>query len=89
MGALHGVPITVKENVDYEGRPNPNGVPANMNIIAPSDSPVVRNLRNAGAIVIGLTNTPEFSFRARRDTEHYDAVTRELQGLEQPSKNVS
>ena len=25
----------------------------------------------------------------RRDTEHYDAVTRELQGLEQPSKNVS
>ena len=67
IGALHGVPITVKENVDYEGRPNPNGVPANMNIIAPSDSPVVRNLRNAGAIVIGLTNTPEFSFRAFTD----------------------
>ena len=34
-----------------------------MNIIAPSDAPVVRNLRKAGAIVIGLTNTPEFSFR--------------------------
>ena len=67
IGALHGVPITVKENVDYEGRPNPNGVPANMNIIAPSDSPVVRNLKKAGAIVIGLTNTPEFSFRAFTD----------------------
>ena len=26
--SLHGVPITIKENVDYEGRPNPNGVPA-------------------------------------------------------------
>jgi amidase len=62
-GPLHGVPITIKENVDYEGRPNPNGVPAQMNIIAPSDAPVVRNLRKAGAIVLGLTNTPEFSFR--------------------------
>lgn len=63
LGPLHGVPITIKENVDYEGRPNPNGVAAQMNIIAPSDAPVVRNLRKAGAIVIGLTNTPEFSFR--------------------------
>ncbi|HEY9456212.1 MAG TPA: amidase [Bradyrhizobium sp.] len=63
LGPLHGVPITIKENVDYEGRPNPNGVAAQMNIIAPSDSPVVRNFKKAGAIVIGLTNTPEFSFR--------------------------
>ncbi len=66
-GLLHGVPITIKENVDYEGRPNPNGVPAQMSIIAPSDAPVVRNLKKAGAIVIGLTNTPEFSFRGFTD----------------------
>ena len=67
LGLLHGVPITIKENVDYEGKPNPNGVPSQMNIIAPSDAPVVRNLRRAGAIVIGLTNTPEFSFRGFTD----------------------
>lgn len=67
LGVLHGVPITIKENVDYEGRPNPNGVPAQMSIIAPSDAPVVRNLKTAGAIVLGLTNTPEFSFRAFTD----------------------
>ena len=66
-GLLHGVPITIKENVDYEGRPNPNGVPAQMAVIAPSDAPVVRNLKRAGAIVIGLTNTPEFSFRGFTD----------------------
>jgi amidase len=66
-GPLHGVPITIKENVDYAGRPNPNGVAAQMNIIAPSDAPVVRNLRKAGAIVLGLTNTPEFSFRGFTD----------------------
>jgi len=67
LGLLHGVPITIKENVDYEGRPNPNGVPAQMKIMAPSDAPVVRNLKQAGAIVIGLTNTPEFSFRGFTD----------------------
>ncbi len=67
LGPLHGVPITIKENVDYQGRPNPNGVPALMNIIAPSDAPVVRNLKKAGAIVLGLTNTPEFSFRGFTD----------------------
>ncbi|MHC2624011.1 amidase [Bradyrhizobium huanghuaihaiense] len=67
LGLLHGVPITIKENVDYEGRPNFNGVPANKDLIAPSNSPVVRNLKKAGAIVIGLTNTPEFSFRGFTD----------------------
>ncbi|MGJ5179313.1 amidase family protein [Bradyrhizobium oligotrophicum] len=66
-GLLHGVPVTIKENVDYQGRPNPNGVPAQMGIIAPSDAPVVRNLKTAGAIVLGLTNTPEFSFRGFTD----------------------
>jgi amidase len=66
-GLLHGVPVTIKENVDFAGRPNPNGVPSQMNIVAPTDSPVVRNLKNAGAIVIGLTNTPEFSFRLFTD----------------------
>ncbi|MDU1669356.1 MAG: amidase family protein [Bradyrhizobium sp.] len=66
-GLLHGVPVTIKENVDYQGRPKPNGVPAQMGIIAPSDAPVVRNLKNAGAIVLGLTNTPEFSFRGFTD----------------------
>jgi len=67
LGPLHGVPITIKENVDYDGRPNPNGVPAQMKIMAPSDAPVVRNLKKAGAVVIGLTNTPEFSFRGFTD----------------------
>jgi amidase len=67
LGLLHGVPITIKENVDVEGRPNPNGVASQMNIIAPSDAPVVRNLKKAGAIILGLTNTPEFSFRGFTD----------------------
>ena len=71
LGLLHGVPITIKENVDYDGRPNPNGAASQMNIIAPSDAPVVRNLKKAGAIVIGLTNTPEFSFRGFTDNPRF------------------
>jgi amidase len=67
LGPLHGVPVTVKINVDVEGQANSNGVAAQANLIAPSDSPVAANFRKAGAIVIGLTNTPEFSLRAFTD----------------------
>ena len=66
-GPLHGVPVTVKENVDQKGLATPNGVVGFKDIIAPDDSPVVKNLLDAGAIVVGRTNTPEFSFRAFTD----------------------
>ena len=62
-GPLHGVPVTTKENVDQAGQATTNGVPAFRDVIAAEDSPVVANLRRAGAIVIGRTNTPEFSLR--------------------------
>jgi amidase len=67
LGALHGVPVTIKINVDVEGQANSNGVVAFAGNIAPGDAPVTANLRAAGAIVIGMTNTPEFSFRAFTD----------------------
>jgi hypothetical protein len=60
-GPLHGVPVTIKENVDQQGKPTPNGLPALAGVIAPDDAPVVRNLRRAGAIIVGRTNTPELS----------------------------
>ena len=64
LGSLHGVPVTIKINVDVEGQANSNGVVAFAGNIAPGDSPVVANLKAAGAIIIGMTNTPEFSMRA-------------------------
>ena len=64
VGPLHGVPVTIKENIDQKGRATPNGVRAFADVIAPDDAPIVRNLTRDGAIVIGRTNTPEFSFRA-------------------------
>ena len=56
IGPLHGVPVTIKSNVDVAGTPTPNGLPAFKDNIAPDDAPVVRNLRNAGAIIVGRTN---------------------------------
>ena len=66
-GPLHGIPDTIKENVDQQGKPTPNGVPAFAGVIAPDDAPLVRNLRKAGAIIVGRTNTPELSMRATTD----------------------
>jgi amidase len=62
-GPLFGVPVTIKVNVDVEGQANTNALPASATLIAPGDSPIVRNLRRAGAIVVGRTNTPEVSMR--------------------------
>jgi amidase len=67
LGPLHGVPVTIKINIDVKGQANSNGVPGLSHLIAPDDSPVTANLRAAGAIVIGQTNTPEFSLRAFTD----------------------
>jgi amidase len=66
-GPLHGVPVTIKENVDQRGTPTPNGLPAFQTVIAPDDAPLVRHLKAAGAIIVGRTNTPELSMRATTD----------------------
>jgi amidase len=67
LGALHGVPITVKVNTDQAGCPTDNGVVAFRDAMAAEDSPVVANLKRAGAVIIGRTNTPAFSMRMFAD----------------------
>ncbi|SDX87716.1 amidase [Albimonas donghaensis] len=62
-GPLAGVPCTVKINIDYAGRPTTNGLKLQKDLTAPEDSPIVSNLRAAGGVVIGRTNTPAFSLR--------------------------
>ena len=69
LAPLHGVPTTVKINVDFAGRANTNGVVAFKDAIAPDDAPAVSNWRKAGAIFIGRTNTPAFSWRWFTDND--------------------
>ncbi len=63
IGILGGVPVTIKVNVDQVGHATTNGLQLQRGLIATSDSPVVSNLRKAGAIIVGRTNTPAFSLR--------------------------
>ena len=67
LGSLHGVPVTIKINIDVEGQANSNGAVALAGNIAPGDAPVTANLRAAGAIILGLTNAPEYSLRLCTD----------------------
>ncbi|MGB5707458.1 MAG: amidase family protein [Arenicellales bacterium] len=63
LGPLAGVPITIKVNVDQKGHATTNGLVTLKDNIAEHDSPLVDNLRKAGAIIVGRTNTPAFSLR--------------------------
>lgn len=69
VGPLHGVPVTIKVNIDQQGHPTDGGIVAYRDLVAPSDNPVVANLRRAGAIVIGRTNTPGYSMRWHTDND--------------------
>lgn len=62
-GALCGVPITIKVNVDQAGFATTNGVKLQRDLVAQTNSPVVDNLRKAGAVIVGRTNAPAFSYR--------------------------
>jgi len=62
-GVLCGVPVTIKVNVDQKGHATTNGLQLQKNLVAQSDSPVVSNIRAAGGVIVGRTNTPAFSLR--------------------------
>ncbi len=62
-GALAGVPVTIKVNTDQSGFATTNGVTLQRDWVAQSNNPVVANLLRAGAVILGRTNTPAFSYR--------------------------
>jgi fatty acid amide hydrolase 2 len=55
---LLGVPATIKELIAVEGMPHTGGFPHRRGFREPADAPVVARLRAAGAIVLGVGNTP-------------------------------
>jgi amidase len=72
--ALAGVPIAVKENTPVAGLPTWNGSAAARAKVADADHEVVRRLRGAGAIVVGVTRMPEMGVWAL--TDDATAITR-------------
>lgn len=63
LGPLHGVPVTIKVNVDVAGQATTDGVAALKDNIASEDSPLVKAMRDAGAIIVGRNSAPAFSLR--------------------------
>ncbi|MEO1678186.1 MAG: amidase family protein [Pseudomonadota bacterium] len=63
LGPLAGVPITTKVNADHAGYATTNGLRLLNDNIAEHDSPFIANMRGAGAVTVGRTNTPAFSLR--------------------------
>jgi amidase len=59
LGPLHGVPISIKSSVDVAGMRCEAGTRLRAGLVATQDAPLVTRLKNAGAIVLGVTNTPE------------------------------
>ena len=68
LGPLHGVPLTVKQNIDLAGCASDHGVPAFAEAISPVDAPVVERMKAAGAIPIGRTNCPDMALRVHTDS---------------------
>jgi amidase len=69
IGPLHGVPFTVKENIDLAGSPTTQGVTALAGLVPPLDAPAIAHLRAAGAIPFARTNLPDIGLRWHTDNE--------------------
>src|ERR1700728_2202173 len=63
VGPLAAGPVTIKVNIDQAGFATTNGLKLQRDLIARTNSPVIDNLRKAGAVILGRTNCPAFSYR--------------------------
>ena len=68
LGPFHGVPFTVKLNIDIVGSPTTNGVPALADAMPSLDHPMVERMKAAGAIAIGRGNLPDMALRVHTDS---------------------
>ncbi len=71
---LHGIPIVLKDNIDYVGLPTTIGTKALKDSIPYNNAKVVKNLIDAGAIIIAKSNMSEFAFSALNSKSSYGHV---------------
>jgi Asp-tRNA(Asn)/Glu-tRNA(Gln) amidotransferase A subunit family amidase len=74
LGALHGLPIGIKDLEETEGLVTTHGSPIFRDYIPAADEGIVARAKQAGAIVIGKTNTPEFGAGANTRNAVYGAT---------------
>ena len=71
VGPLAGVPFVVKDNIDVHGQETASGSRATSGVVAMADAPVVRHLREAGAILLGRANMDELAMGASTQTSSH------------------
>lgn len=65
LGLLHGMTMTIKDNIDIAGEPTTAGAAFLRDNIPATDAPVVERLRKAGAVIVGKANMAELAFGSR------------------------
>ena len=80
-GPLHGVPVSVKDNIYVSNTRTTFGSLLLKNQITTFDAPLIERLRKAGAILIGRTNSPEFGWKGVTDNRIF-GITRNPWNLE-------
>jgi amidase len=71
---LHGVPFTIKDNIDVVGTPTTQGFKALAQAYPARDAPIVERMKAAGAIPIGRTNLPSGAVRWHCESELWGAT---------------
>src|SRR5665213_3278008 len=74
LGALHGVPFSVKTNLDVAGYATTEGSVALKDVVATANAPTVEKMRDAGAVVLARTNMPDLGLRINAESSLYGAT---------------
>ena len=80
-GPLHGVPVVIKDNIDYAGQVTTAGydgfsaATGGVDMIPDDDAAVVTRLREAGAVILGKTNLPDFAGHGTRTESSVAGIT--------------
>ena len=70
-GPLHGIPVSLKDLIYMKGVRSTSGSKILSNFVPNYDSTIVKKLKNAGAIIVGMNNTHEFACGLTNINPHY------------------
>lgn len=71
LSPLDGIPVALKDNIDLAGVPTTNGLAPRDGMTPQTDATVVRQLREAGAVILGKLNLDEGALGATTNNEHH------------------
>jgi len=74
LGPLHGIPISLKDNIHTAGIRTTAGSVVLRDFIPAEDGPVVTRLKHVGAVILGKTNLHEFAYGVTTNNPHFGAA---------------